>query len=87
MIPASIHVPGVISTNIPDSINKVFVGSLPAYLNEEHVQELLKSFSELKAFNLVQENGNGNRFAVSHLLPTNHTIGICILQICGCLCY
>lgn len=55
----SIHVPGVVSTNVPDSINKVFVGGLPTYLNEEQVQELLKSFGELKAFNLVRENGNG----------------------------
>lgn len=54
-----IHVPGVVSTNVPDSINKVFVGGLPTYLNEEQVQELLKSFGELKAFNLVRENGNG----------------------------
>jgi len=37
----------------------VFIGGLPAYLNEEHVQELLKSFGKLKAFNLVRENGNG----------------------------
>jgi len=59
MIPVSVHVPGVVSTNVPDSINKVFVGGLPAYLNKEQVQELLKSFSELKALNLVQENGNG----------------------------
>ncbi|KAL4063095.1 hypothetical protein J3A83DRAFT_4193393 [Scleroderma citrinum] len=59
MMPASVHVPGVVSTNVPDSINKVFVGGLPAYLNEEQVQELLKSFGELKAFNLVRENGNG----------------------------
>jgi splicing factor U2AF subunit len=55
----SVHVPGVVSTNVPDSINKVFVGGLPAYLNEEQVQELLRSFGELKAFNLVRENGNG----------------------------
>ena len=59
MIPASVHVPSVVSANVPDSINKVFVGGLPAYLNEEQVQELLKSFGELKAFNLVRENGNG----------------------------
>jgi len=59
MIPVSVHVPGVVSTNVPDSINKVFVGGLPAYLNEEQVQELLKSFGKLKAFNLVRENGNG----------------------------
>lgn len=53
------HVPGVVSTNVPDSINKVFVGGLPTYLNEEQVMELLKSFGDLKAFNLVRENGNG----------------------------
>ncbi|KAF9453523.1 hypothetical protein P691DRAFT_771296 [Macrolepiota fuliginosa MF-IS2] len=54
-----VHVPGVVSTNVPDSINKVFVGGLPTYLNEEQVMELLKSFGELKAFNLVRENGTG----------------------------
>jgi len=59
MIPVSIHVPGVVSTNVPDLINKVFIGGLPAYLNKEQVQELLKSFDELKAFNLVRENENG----------------------------
>jgi len=55
----SFHVPGVVSTNVPDSANKIFVGGLPSYLNEEQVMELLKSFGELKAFNLVRENGNG----------------------------
>lgn len=49
----------MVSTNVPDSINKIFVGGLPTYLNEEQVMELLKSFGELKAFNLVRENGNG----------------------------
>ncbi|KAL5531726.1 hypothetical protein ACEPAG_4603 [Sanghuangporus baumii] len=57
--PSSVHVPGVVSTNVPDSPHKIFIGGLPAYLNEEQVQELLKSFGELKAFNLVRENGNG----------------------------
>lgn len=59
IIAPSTHVPGVVSTNVPDSINKIFVGGLPTYLNEEQVMELLKSFGELKAFNLVRENGNG----------------------------
>jgi splicing factor U2AF 65 kDa subunit len=54
-----VQVPGVVSTNVPDSINKIFVGGLPSYLNEEQVQELLKSFGELKAFHLVRENGTG----------------------------
>ena len=58
--PPGVHVPGVVSTNVPDSENKIFVGGLPTYLNEEQVQELLKSFGELNAFNLVRENGNGS---------------------------
>ena len=45
--------------NAECSENKIFMGGLPTYLNEEQVQELLKSFGELKAFNLVRENGNG----------------------------
>ncbi|KAF8518975.1 hypothetical protein BU17DRAFT_76009 [Hysterangium stoloniferum] len=57
--PSGMHVPGVVSTNVPDSINKIFVGGLPTYLNEEQVMELLKSFGDMKAFNLVRENGNG----------------------------
>jgi len=55
----STHVPGIVSTNVPDSINKIFVGALPMYLNEEQVMELLKSFGDLKAFNLVREGGSG----------------------------
>ncbi|CAK5273957.1 unnamed protein product, partial [Mycena citricolor] len=58
-MPSGVYVPGVVSTNVPDTINKVFVGGLPPYLNEEQVMELLKSFGELKAFNLVRENGTG----------------------------
>ncbi|KAF8715609.1 RNA recognition motif protein [Rhizoctonia solani] len=58
--PMGVHVPGVVSTNVPDSINKIFVGGLPTYLDENQVMELLKSFGELKAFNLVRENGNAN---------------------------
>ena len=59
MMAPNMHVPGVVSTNVPDSANKIFVGGLPTYLNEEQVMELLSSFGELKAFNLVRENGNG----------------------------
>ena len=59
MTMAAYHIPGAVSTNVPDSENKIFVGGLPTYLNEEQVMELLKSFGELKAFNLVRENGNG----------------------------
>ena len=56
---SSTHVPGVVSTDVPGLINKIFVRALPAYLNEEQVIELLKSFGELKVFNLVREGGGG----------------------------
>ncbi|GAA5958891.1 hypothetical protein JCM21900_002270 [Sporobolomyces salmonicolor] len=53
------HVPGVVSTNVPDTVNKIFIGGLPSYLNDEQVMELLSSFGELRAFNLVKEGGTG----------------------------
>ncbi|CAG8508006.1 11388_t:CDS:10 [Racocetra persica] len=57
--PPPIHVPGVVSTNVPDSPNKIFIGGLPTYLNDEQVMELLKSFGELRAFNLVKDSLTG----------------------------
>jgi len=47
--------PGVVSTVVPDSPHKIFVGGLPNYLNEDQVKELLTSFGPLKAFNLVKD--------------------------------
>jgi splicing factor U2AF 65 kDa subunit len=74
----AVQVPGVVSTNVPDSINKVFVGGLPTYLNEENVMELLKSFGELKAFNLVRENGNGpSKVSISFDHETIQPLIIC----------
>ncbi|TPX34399.1 hypothetical protein SmJEL517_g02972 [Synchytrium microbalum] len=49
------HIPGVISTNVADTPNKIFVGGLPTYLNDEQVIELLKAFGELRSFNLVKD--------------------------------
>lgn len=56
---ATIHVPGVVSTVVPDSPHKIFIGGLPNYLNEDQVKELLSSFGELKAFNLVKDSATG----------------------------
>ncbi len=53
----TLHVPGVIGTTVADTPNKVYVGGLPTYLQDEQVIELLKSFGELKSFNLVKEGG------------------------------
>ncbi|KAB5594804.1 U2 snRNP auxilliary factor, large subunit, splicing factor [Ceratobasidium theobromae] len=74
--PMGVHVPGVVSTNVPDSINKIFVGGLPTYLDENQVMELLKSFGELKAFNLVRENGNGASKVGAHPELGHHSYGL-----------
>ncbi|KAJ3060494.1 U2 small nuclear RNA auxiliary factor 2, partial [Podochytrium sp. JEL0797] len=54
---AGISLPGVVATNVGDSPQKLFVGGLPSYLNEEQVIELLKAFGDLKSFNLVKDIG------------------------------
>lgn len=58
--PSGIHIPGIVSTNVPDSPNKIFIGGLPSYLNEGQVKELLTAFGPLKAFNLVKDSATGN---------------------------
>ncbi|XP_031632699.1 splicing factor U2AF 50 kDa subunit [Contarinia nasturtii] len=52
-------VSGVISTVVPDSPHKIFIGGLPNYLNEDQVKELLLSFGQLRAFNLVKDAATG----------------------------
>merc|ERR1712156_795957 len=52
-------IPGMISTVVSDSPNKLFVAGLPNYLNDEQVKELLTSFGQLKAFNLVKDSTTG----------------------------
>ncbi|KAI8971993.1 hypothetical protein BDF20DRAFT_979359 [Mycotypha africana] len=54
-----VHLPGLVSTNVPDTPNKIFIGGLPVYLNDDQVVELLKAFGELRAFNLVKDPVTG----------------------------
>jgi splicing factor U2AF subunit len=51
-------IPGIVQTNVADTPNKIFIGGLPMYLDEEGVKELLQAFGQLKAFNLVRETGS-----------------------------
>lgn len=44
-----------------ESPNKLFVGGIPAHLNEEQVMELLKAFGELRTFNLVRDAGKNGQ--------------------------
>ena len=45
MIQASVHVPGVVSTNVPYSINKVFIGGLLRRAGTRAAQELRRAQS------------------------------------------
>ncbi|KAI9680927.1 MAG: hypothetical protein M1829_001007 [Trizodia sp. TS-e1964] len=47
--------PGVVSSIVPDTQNKISVSNIPLYLTDEQVKELLVSFGELKAFVLVKD--------------------------------
>jgi len=69
------QLPGIISTVVPDSDNKVFVGGIPNYLNEDQVKELLVSFGQLKSFNLVKDftTGLSKGYAFAEYLDTSIT--------------
>ena len=73
---SNINIPfGVVSTVVPDSPNKLFIGGLPNYLNEEQVKELLTSFGQLRAFNLVKDvtSGLSKGYAFAEYLDTTST--------------
>ena len=47
---------GIVSTSVPDSPNKIFIGGLHYHLTEDQVLELLQAFGRVKAFNLVRQD-------------------------------
>ncbi|XP_030839820.1 splicing factor U2AF 50 kDa subunit isoform X2 [Strongylocentrotus purpuratus] len=71
----TVHVPGVVSTVVQDSPNKIFIGGLPNYLNDDQVKELLSSFGPLKAFNLVKDSATSlsKGYAFCEYVETNLT--------------
>lgn len=50
---------GIVSTQVSDGPNKMFIGGIPYTLNEDEVKNILKSFGDLKAFNLIKEPTTG----------------------------
>jgi splicing factor U2AF subunit len=49
---------GIVSGQVVDGPNKVFIGGLPYHLKDEQVKELLGAFGQLKSFRLVRESGS-----------------------------
>jgi splicing factor U2AF 65 kDa subunit len=50
---------GISTSNTVDNTNRLFIGGLPSEMSEENVKELLETFGELKAFNLVKDLNTG----------------------------
>lgn len=76
---SSVYIPGVVSTVVGDGPNKMFVGGLPAYLNDDQVKELLQAFGPLKSFNLVKDSltGFSKGFAFCEFVDPNVTDSVC----------
>jgi len=50
---------GIVSTQVRDSPNKMFIGGIPYHLSEDQIKELLQSYGALKAFNLIKDSSTG----------------------------
>lgn len=48
-------------TTVPDSPNKLYVGSIPAFLDADQVMELLKAFGEVRHFDLLLDDAGHSR--------------------------
>ena len=59
---------------MPDGPDKIWIGGLPYYFNEEQVKELLSAFGELRAFHLARDGmGKSKGYAFCEYLDHNLT--------------
>lgn len=74
-----------VSSNVPDSPNKLSITNIPTYVEEEHVRELVETFGGLKGFILVKDTSTEqHRVRNSLESPTAlliNQIGYCFLRI------
>lgn len=50
---------GIVSTQVSDGPNKVFIGGIPYNLTEDQIKSLLQTYGPLAAFNLIKEPSTG----------------------------
>ncbi|GAM20253.1 hypothetical protein SAMD00019534_034280 [Acytostelium subglobosum LB1] len=68
----------IISTNVPDGENKIFVGGIPSSLSEDQIKTLMSSIGRLRAFNLVKDkNGVSKGFAFCEYMDHANTERAC----------
>ena len=46
--------------NAADGPDRIFIGGLPYFFSEDNVRELLSTFGEVQAFDLVRDRDSGN---------------------------
>lgn len=73
---------GVVLSEVPDSPNKICVSNIPAYIPEEPVTMLLKSFGELKSFVLVKDAATEESRVSRFFCPYNTTQDLTFLGNC-----
>jgi len=73
--PQKYNIPGIISTQVENDQNKIFLGPLPVNLTDDDVKKLVTSFGPLRAFSLVKDikSGQSKGFAFFSYQDTSVT--------------
>lgn len=75
---------GEISSEVPDTANKLAITNLPPFLTDDQVLELLKAFGELKAFVLVRDADAAESRVRARLLLGMKFVADCFQGIAFC---
>lgn len=85
-----VKIQGVVSTNVEDGPNKIYLGNIPNHLKPDQVKQLVEMFGELKSFHLLVDNhelGRSKGVAFMEYVDpavTDQAIaGLAGLDICG----
>eukprot|EP01028_Stygiella_incarcerata_P003882 TRINITY_DN180_c0_g2_i6.p1 TRINITY_DN180_c0_g2~~TRINITY_DN180_c0_g2_i6.p1 ORF type:complete len:791 (+),score=217.74 TRINITY_DN180_c0_g2_i6:112-2484(+) len=57
--PSNIHVPGIVSADVGDGDEKLFIGGVPPGMAEVELEDLMATGGNLKSFNLVRDPASG----------------------------
>jgi len=57
--PLNVQRLGIVSTQVADGPNKIYIGGLPTALTDSQIKELLSTYGALKAFHLFKDVGTG----------------------------
>merc|ERR1719424_2210727 len=74
----------IVSTDVPEGPNKIFIGGLPYRLTSSNVREMLDPFGQLKSFNLIKDINAVSNKGYAFFEFVNPSLGdICIATLHG----